>query len=143
VRCARRRHRIERDDERHPALDQIGRQCRQPVGVVACPPKFARDVLAVDHSSLAEALADGGDESSGPLRRAVRKVADDGPPCRLLRARRKRPRCRRAAEQRDELAASFDHLVGAGKQHRRNFQPECFGGLEVYDEIELGWLLNW
>ena len=63
--------------------------------------------------------------------------------CLLLRARRKRPRCRRAAEQRDELAASFDHLVGAGKQHRRNFQPECFGGLEVYDEIELGWLLNW
>ena len=32
----------------------------------------------------------------------------------LLCARRERPRCRRAAEQRDELApSSFDHLVGA------------------------------
>jgi len=36
---------------------------------------------------------------------------------RLLRPRRARPRDRRTAEQRDELAdASLDHLVGAGEQ---------------------------
>jgi hypothetical protein len=33
--------------------------------------------------------------------------------CRLLRARRERPRCRRAAEQRDELAPSHYSITSS------------------------------
>src|SRR5262245_28514385 len=54
----------------------------------------------------------------------------------LLRARSERPRGR-AAEQRDELAASFDHLVGSGKERRRYGEPEHAGGFGVDDEFEL------
>jgi 1,4-alpha-glucan branching enzyme len=38
--------------------------------------------------------------------------------------------------------SSFDHLVGAGEQSRRNFQAESFGGCQIDDEIEFSRLLD-
>ena len=64
--------------------------------------------------------------------------ADAPHPFGLLRARRKRPRRRRAAEQRDELAPlSFDHLVGELLQIERHLEAKHLGGREIDDEIEL------
>jgi hypothetical protein len=52
--------------------------------------------------------------------------------CRLLRARRERPRSCRAAGQRDEVAPfSLDHLVGELLQVQRNVEAKCLCSLEI------------
>ena len=62
---------------------------------------------------------------SGSSAVEMHEHADAPHPLGLLRARRQRPRRRRAAEQRDELAPlSFDHLVGAHEQRWRHVEAE-------------------
>jgi hypothetical protein len=48
---------------------------------------------------------------------------------------------RRLVPEPDLRAAAnsvlFDHLVGAGEQHRRNFKAERLGGFEIDDEVDV------
>jgi hypothetical protein len=37
---------------------------------------------------------------------------------------------------------SFDHLVGAGEERRRQFEAERIGGLEIDGKLELRWSLD-
>ena len=58
---------------------------------------------------------------------------------RLLRARRERPRRRRAAEQRDELAPLHSITSSARASSDGGMvEAERLGGLEVDDQLELG-----
>ena len=41
-----------------------------------------------------------------------------------------------------EVSRSFDHLVGAREQRRGNFKTESLRSSNVYDEVELGRLLD-
>ena len=43
---------------------------------------------------------------------------------------------------RHSFAFSFDHLVGAREQRRRNLEAECLRHDQVNDEVELGRLLD-
>ena len=64
--------------------------------------------------------------------------ADAPHPLGLLRARRQRPRRRRAAEQGDELAArSFDHLVGEAEQRQWHVRPSALAVLRLITSLNL------
>jgi len=68
------------------------------------PAIFDRHVAAFDEAGLAQAFAECGDIGS-PSGWCFTVEKPNDRHRRLLRARRERPRHRRAAEQRDELAA--------------------------------------
>src|SRR5262249_15825424 len=69
------------------------------------PAIFDRHVPALDITGLAQALVKCAQPACPQIRRLAADVSDHRH-CRLLRARRERPRGRRrAADQRDELAA--------------------------------------
>ena len=72
-------------------------------------------------------------------RRARAQEPDGRQLARLLRARRERPRGRRAAEQRDELAPSHSITSSArDEQRRRHVKAERLRGLEINDQLEFG-----
>jgi hypothetical protein len=50
--------------------------------------------------------------------------------------------CSFRRRQRDELAPSFDRLVDAHQQRRRNVEAERLGSLEIEHELEPGRLYD-
>ena len=107
------------------------------------PAVFDRDVLALDEACFLQALAERDHEVRGVSERGVPEETNNRHR-RLLRARRERPRSRRAAEQRDELAPlSFDHLVGAARAALPARRVRAPWRSELDDELELGRLYDW
>src|SRR5262249_3064467 len=84
------------------------RRSRRGVGIGIRPPRIDQPVSAVGPPELLECCSERC-EASVPLRIALgesHQHADAPHPIRPLRTRRERPRDRRAAEQRDEMASS-------------------------------------
>ena len=110
--CKCRRSTAGRGNRSHPTTNQIGSQCRQSIVVALSPAVFDRNVPALDVTRFAQALV----ERSHTTRPQVKRFASEKPNhrhCRLLRARSKRPRSRRTAKKRDELAPSHATLTRA------------------------------
>src|SRR5260370_30075483 len=94
-----------RSDHRHLTAYQIGCEVGQSVGLVLRPAILDRQILALDVAGFTKTLAECGQIACTIDRRPRATEEPDHRHRGLLRPRRKRPRSRRAAEQRDELAA--------------------------------------
>src|SRR5262249_24152977 len=93
-----------RSDDGHLTPNQIGRERRQPIIVTFRPAVFDRDVPTLNKSGFVQPPRECGHEVCIGVQGGAVEKTD----CRhrLLCSRRKRPCGSRAAEQRDELAAS-------------------------------------
>jgi hypothetical protein len=98
-----RRRAIASKKDRDLPTNEVRREARQPIVLTLCPTVFERDVLTLDIASLSESLPERDEQWSALGQRRATEKSDHRH--RLLRARRERPRGRRAAEQRDEFAA--------------------------------------
>jgi hypothetical protein len=101
-----------RDDHGDAPPDEVSRQLRQLIHLIVGEAVFDRDVLTFDVTRLLETLA----KSAQLFAERIRRLAMEDPDYRhrRLRARHERPRNRRAAEKRDELAPSHVHSSSRG-----------------------------
>ena len=121
--------------------DQFGCVSAQIVGIACGPADVDPHVAAVGPAQLLQSLQERC--NTGLALRVVRclahKYANAPHPLGLLRPRRERPRRRRAAEKRDELAPPHSITSSARASNVGwNFEAERLCGLEVYDQFELG-----
>src|SRR5262245_20015672 len=103
-----------RDDRGDRSASQFGRQRRQSIDLILSPAVDDRYVVALDIAGVLEALV----ECAQTIHRRVRRLAVAEPDYRhrrLLRARRKRPCHRRAAEQGDELAPPHHSITSSAR----------------------------
>src|SRR5262249_48243440 len=92
------------EDDIHLEADELG--CDFVIALVASlrPAILDSDGAALDPAKFTQPLHEGRGPRI-PVQRRARPQKADGPQLRLLRTRGERPRGRRAAEQRDEVAA--------------------------------------
>jgi hypothetical protein len=96
--------RVKRHDDINPERDQLRCKLRKQIDVSSRRSEIEIDVLSFDIAKLSQAIAQLRPKGFG-IRIAQEKSADPTH-FRLLRAHVERPRCRRAAEKRDEFAPS-------------------------------------
>ena len=93
------------DNDRNLELDQVGRDFGIAVATALGPASLDRDGATLNPTEFAQSLRKGGGPWTLSGRRARTLVSNGRQPAHLLRARRERLRSRRAAKQRDEIAA--------------------------------------
>src|SRR5215475_982939 len=106
-----------RDNDIDIEPDELGDDLRRAFGASLPPAILDRDGLTLDPTEFAQSLNKGG----GPLglgRRRGPAKQSNGRQLHLLRTRRERPRGRRAAEQRDELAAAAHSITSSASASR-------------------------
>src|SRR5262249_765453 len=103
------------DDHGDLTLDEISRQRRQSFNLISRPAVFDHKVAAFNIAGLAQTPPEAGQPGGVGLRRPEVQISNHRH--RLLRTRAERPRSRRAAKQRDELAA-FHHSITSSAMAR-------------------------
>src|SRR5262249_30036098 len=97
-------------DDGHLALHKLGHQCRHAIELILSPTIFDYNIAAIDETGFAEALTKCRGKMGACIGGAVMEKANYWHR-RLLRAGRERPRHRRAAKERDELAAAAHSIT--------------------------------
>src|SRR5262245_48839099 len=112
-------------------VNQIGRQCGQSIVAVIRPAIFDRHVPALGIAGLFQTLMESRQKRRIQAGRCAMKEPNHGHR-RLLRARSERPRGRRAAEQRDELAP-FHSITSSARPNTAsgNERPSNFAVLRL------------
>src|SRR5262249_28775423 len=125
------------DDNCNAAADQIGCQARQALRFIIRPPIFDLYVATFEETCFVKPLAECCHQRGARLRRPRIEIADhrNG---RLLRACGGRPRRRRAAEQRDELAAL--HSITSSASSRKDSEMVSPSALAVLRFISSSYL---
>src|SRR5262249_16200736 len=108
----------ERPDHRHLALHEISRHRRQWTITIRYPAVFDPHVLTFDIAHFGKTAPEYGIEMHGVGLRQAAEISDYRH-LRLLRPRRQRPRCRRAAQECDEVAPSHAKLPVEDKAYQR------------------------
>jgi len=116
-------------DHPHAAANEIGRQLRQAIVLAFRPPILYRQILALDVPGVSKALPERG-HKVGPLGGGTGVNEPNHRHRLVLRARRERPRRRRAAEQR---GSSSSPIGGVSKASVRVVVRACRGGRAAVD----------
>src|SRR6516165_1749162 len=117
LRSQRRGRPSRRKDHRYVTMNQLSSERRQPVVMALGPAEHDCDVLAVNVTSLFQTRAKAGDVILKWLRGGAAKKPDHGR-CRLLSARRERPRYRGATDKCDEFPSP--HGFARAEVYRKN-----------------------
>src|SRR5215831_13568656 len=94
--------------------DEFGGEVTQLLIATFRPSKRDQQILSLDKSGFTQAAAERRDHVGRLAGRAAAEKPDHGHR-RLLRARRERPGSRRAAKQRDELAALHHSITSSAR----------------------------